>query len=149
MASYIKERTKNAQFIVISLRNNMFELASRLVGVYKVNHMVSAPMSIELDPADLSAADQECNGRKQGLHHWTGMTNDDLAGRFTVSSSGGLWALPLYHICQYIFHSRPRTSPPSSAWMSPAMSPFVKLQARGRQSADLIALHGVGISKCC
>lgn len=41
MASYIKERTKNAQFIVISLRNNMFELASRLVGVYKVNHMVS------------------------------------------------------------------------------------------------------------
>ena len=42
VASYIKERTKNAQFIVISLRNNMFELASRLVGVYKVNHMVSA-----------------------------------------------------------------------------------------------------------
>ena len=41
VASYIKERTKNAQFIVISLRNNMFELASRLVGVYKVNHMVS------------------------------------------------------------------------------------------------------------
>lgn len=40
MASYIKERTKNAQFIVISLRNNMFELAARLVGVYKVNHMV-------------------------------------------------------------------------------------------------------------
>jgi structural maintenance of chromosome 4 len=43
VASYIKERTKNAQFIVISLRNNMFELASRLVGVYKVNHMVSLP----------------------------------------------------------------------------------------------------------
>ena len=42
VASYIKERTKNAQFIVISLRNNMFELASRLVGVYKVNHMVSS-----------------------------------------------------------------------------------------------------------
>lgn len=43
VASYIKERTKNAQFIVISLRNNMFELAARLVGVYKVNHMVSFP----------------------------------------------------------------------------------------------------------
>nr|OQO27227.1 hypothetical protein B0A51_05322 [Rachicladosporium sp. CCFEE 5018] len=39
VAAYIKERTKNAQFIVISLRNNMFELAERLVGVYKVNHM--------------------------------------------------------------------------------------------------------------
>jgi len=41
VASYIQQRTKNAQFIVISLRNNMFELAARLVGVYKVNHMVS------------------------------------------------------------------------------------------------------------
>lgn len=37
VAAYIRERTKNAQFIVISLRNNMFELASRLVGVYKVS----------------------------------------------------------------------------------------------------------------
>ncbi|TLD19531.1 RecF/RecN/SMC protein [Venturia nashicola] len=44
VASYIKERTKNAQFIVISLRNNMFELASRLVGVYKVNHMGLHPV---------------------------------------------------------------------------------------------------------
>ncbi|THW45988.1 structural maintenance of chromosomes protein 4 [Aureobasidium pullulans] len=42
VASYIKERTKNAQFIVISLRNNMFELAARLVGVYKVNHMTKS-----------------------------------------------------------------------------------------------------------
>jgi hypothetical protein len=45
VAAYIKERTKNAQFIVISLRNNMFELASRLVGVYKVNHMVRSTHS--------------------------------------------------------------------------------------------------------
>ncbi|OQV02977.1 hypothetical protein CLAIMM_08084 [Cladophialophora immunda] len=36
VAGYIKERTKNAQFIVISLRNNMFELAERLVGIYKL-----------------------------------------------------------------------------------------------------------------
>lgn len=42
VASYIKERTKNAQFIVISLRNNMFELAERLVGIYKVNHMTKS-----------------------------------------------------------------------------------------------------------
>jgi structural maintenance of chromosome 4 len=35
VANLIKERTKGAQFIVISLRNNMFELASRLVGIYK------------------------------------------------------------------------------------------------------------------
>mmetsp|Transcript_42355 Transcript_42355/g.107093 ORF Transcript_42355/g.107093 Transcript_42355/m.107093 type:complete len:93 (+) Transcript_42355:544-822(+) len=32
VAHYIKERTRNAQFVIISLRNNMFELADRLVG---------------------------------------------------------------------------------------------------------------------
>ncbi|KAM0788102.1 hypothetical protein ACM66B_001270 [Microbotryomycetes sp. NB124-2] len=36
VANYIKDRTKNAQFIIISLRNNMFELSSRLIGIYKV-----------------------------------------------------------------------------------------------------------------
>jgi len=38
VANYIKDRTKNAQFIIISLRNNMFELADRLVGIYKTNN---------------------------------------------------------------------------------------------------------------
>ncbi|KAI5956447.1 SMC4 [Candida jiufengensis] len=38
VANYIKERTKNAQFVVISLRNNMFELAAKLVGIYKVEN---------------------------------------------------------------------------------------------------------------
>lgn len=52
MANYIKERTKNAQFIVISLRNNMFELAARLVGVYKVNHMTK---SVTIDNRDYIA----------------------------------------------------------------------------------------------
>lgn len=51
VAAYIKERTKNAQFIVISLRNNMFELAARLVGVYKVNHMVSLDPYIHPTPS--------------------------------------------------------------------------------------------------
>ena len=36
VASYIKERTKNAQFIVISHRSDMFELADYLVGIYKI-----------------------------------------------------------------------------------------------------------------
>ncbi|CAG4980755.1 unnamed protein product [Colias eurytheme] len=35
VANYIKERTKNAQFIIISLRYNMFEACNRLVGIYK------------------------------------------------------------------------------------------------------------------
>lgn len=42
VANYIRERTKNGQFIVISLRNNMFELASQLVGIYKVNSMTKS-----------------------------------------------------------------------------------------------------------
>ena len=33
-----QERTKNAQFIIISLRSNMFELADTLVGIYKTNN---------------------------------------------------------------------------------------------------------------
>ncbi|CAN7988779.1 unnamed protein product [Ixodes hexagonus] len=35
---YVKERTRNAQFIIISLRNNMFELSDRLVGIFKVDN---------------------------------------------------------------------------------------------------------------
>ncbi|XP_029674835.1 structural maintenance of chromosomes protein 4-like [Formica exsecta] len=38
VGNYIKERTKNAQFIVISLRSNMFELADYLVGIYKTRN---------------------------------------------------------------------------------------------------------------
>ena len=33
-----QERTKNAQFVIISLRNNMFELADRLVGIFKTDN---------------------------------------------------------------------------------------------------------------
>ena len=69
MASYIKERTKNAQFVVISLRNNMFELASRLVGVYKVNHMVSVTRANEhLISLIGTFLDEERDSREQGLH---------------------------------------------------------------------------------
>ena len=53
IAHYIKERTKNAQFIIISLRNNMFELCDRLFGIYKVKNCTSAtyiaPELIELE----------------------------------------------------------------------------------------------------
>ena len=38
VANYIKDRTKNAQFIIISLRNDMFELAHRLIGIYKTSN---------------------------------------------------------------------------------------------------------------
>ena len=35
IAGYIKSQTKNAQFIVVSLRYQMFEVADQLVGIYK------------------------------------------------------------------------------------------------------------------
>ncbi|KAM9318432.1 structural maintenance of chromosomes protein 4 isoform 2-T2 [Pholidichthys leucotaenia] len=38
VAGYIYEQTKNAQFIIISLRNNMFEIADVLIGIYKTNN---------------------------------------------------------------------------------------------------------------
>lgn len=47
IANYIKERTKNAQFVIISLRNNMFELADRLVGIYKTDNQTK---SITINP---------------------------------------------------------------------------------------------------
>ena len=47
IARYIVERTKNAQFIVISLRNNMFECANRLVGIYKTDNCTK---SATIDP---------------------------------------------------------------------------------------------------
>ena len=34
VANYIKGRTEDAQFIVISLRNDMFESVDRLIGIY-------------------------------------------------------------------------------------------------------------------
>ncbi|CCA68035.1 related to SMC4-Stable Maintenance of Chromosomes [Serendipita indica DSM 11827] len=53
VANYIKDRTKNAQFIIISLRNNMFELSHRLIGIYKTSN---ATRSITIDNHDLNRA---------------------------------------------------------------------------------------------
>eukprot|EP01086_Lenisia_limosa_P001204 TRINITY_DN1220_c0_g1_i7.p1 TRINITY_DN1220_c0_g1~~TRINITY_DN1220_c0_g1_i7.p1 ORF type:complete len:183 (+),score=28.29 TRINITY_DN1220_c0_g1_i7:171-719(+) len=38
VANYIKDKTTDAQFVIISLRNNMFELANSLIGVFKNNN---------------------------------------------------------------------------------------------------------------
>lgn len=58
VANYIKERTKNAQFIIISLRNNMFELADRLVGIYKTSNCTK---SVTINPRAFGlSAKQSC-----------------------------------------------------------------------------------------
>ena len=55
VASYIKERTKGAQFIVISLRNDMFELADRLVGIYKTHDCTK---TVSINPKQFAVTTQ-------------------------------------------------------------------------------------------
>ncbi|CAE7038781.1 SMC4 [Symbiodinium sp. KB8] len=52
VANYIKERTQDAQFIIISLRNNMFELADRLVGIYKTHDVTK---NVTINPKAFAA----------------------------------------------------------------------------------------------
>ncbi|EGR34361.1 SMC4 structural maintenance of chromosomes 4, putative [Ichthyophthirius multifiliis] len=61
VGNYIYDRTKNAQFIIISLRNNMFELANKLVGVYKTN---DATKTICIIPSLILQKIQEINQDK-------------------------------------------------------------------------------------
>ncbi|WFD34634.1 Structural maintenance of chromosomes protein 4 [Malassezia cuniculi] len=61
IANLIKERTRGAQFIIISLRNNMFELSSRLVGVYKTHNCTK---SLTIANTDLHAKSPVCSPSK-------------------------------------------------------------------------------------
>ena len=87
VANYIKERTKNAQFIIISLRNNMFELADRLVGIYKTNNCTK---SITIDPKAFS--NKGTGSRSTGA--LTNCTN--ITATATVNSSPKITELPVY-----------------------------------------------------
>ena len=65
VGNYIKEKTKNAQFIIISLRNNMFELADRLVGVYKT---FDATKTIAINPYKLIKNREEEEKEKEKVN---------------------------------------------------------------------------------
>jgi len=56
VGNFVKEKTKNAQFIIISLRNNMFELADKLVGVYKT---ADTTKTITINPYRIEKAIKE------------------------------------------------------------------------------------------
>jgi len=70
VANYVKSAARNAQFVIISLRNNMFELANRLVGIYKTDNctgslavnpvcyrsLLPAPPAAELSAHGIAAA---------------------------------------------------------------------------------------------
>lgn len=49
IAQYVREQRLGSQFIVISLRNDMFEMADRLVGIYK-GWKEQKTMTVSLDP---------------------------------------------------------------------------------------------------
>jgi structural maintenance of chromosome 4 len=54
IAHYLRSRTTNAQVIVISLRNNLFELANKLVGIIKVNDCTT---SLTISPSTFGNPD--------------------------------------------------------------------------------------------
>ncbi|VDK87007.1 unnamed protein product [Litomosoides sigmodontis] len=72
---YIKDRTKNAQFIIISLRNNMFELADRLIGIYKT---FDCTKSVAIDPGSIWNTIKPLHMLKEMKKH-EGMDNEKHA----------------------------------------------------------------------
>ena len=78
MGNYIKERTRgNAQFIIVSLRNNMFERADRLVGIYKVNDQTR---SITIDPNAFNVPGGD-NGERAAAGAWRRRMDGGGGGR--------------------------------------------------------------------
>ena len=72
VANYIKERTKNAQFIIISLRNNMFDLANRLVGIYKTYDVTK---SIAVNPQKIMDVAKEYAAKRDHGAALSDLTN--------------------------------------------------------------------------
>ncbi|KAJ7425622.1 Structural maintenance of chromosomes protein 4 [Willisornis vidua] len=66
VAFYIYEQTKNAQFIIISLRNNMFEIADRLIGIYKTQNTTKSVATNPKVIAMKGLAEQAALGTEPG-----------------------------------------------------------------------------------
>ncbi|XP_058815599.1 structural maintenance of chromosomes protein 4 [Topomyia yanbarensis] len=82
VAHYIKERTKNAQFIIISLRSNMFELSDYLVGIYKVTDCTNS-VTIKNDPPKFH------HSASQQQQSFTFNPNLSLQSEISIDQSGG------------------------------------------------------------
>ncbi|CDR93873.1 SMC family, C-terminal domain containing protein, putative [Babesia bigemina] len=59
IAQNIKERTKDAQFIIISLRSQMFELCNQMVGIYKTADVTK---SVCINPASFDVRKRTLEG---------------------------------------------------------------------------------------
>lgn len=86
VANYIKDRTKNAQFVIISLRNNMFELADRLVGIYKT---YNASKSIAINPESFGASGQQ-NGILLAASSLTLAERTNTSSNSKIGKSGNI-----------------------------------------------------------
>lgn len=86
VANYIKERTKNAQFVIISLRNNMFELADRLVGIYKTH---DATKSVTINPKLFAAMPAPTSGTQNSYGQTQPVSVASKAVFQSQSSAGG------------------------------------------------------------
>ena len=78
VANYIKDRTKNAQFVIISLRNNMFEMADRLVGIYKTDNKTK---SISINPTAITVLKPTPVPALTSSSSFSGGAGGDRAGR--------------------------------------------------------------------
>lgn len=83
VANYIKERTKNAQFVIISLRNNMFELADRLVGIYKTNNCTK---SVTINPKAFGGAANKGATPRASLGPLGDSTNNEVGAAVDVGA---------------------------------------------------------------
>lgn len=62
VGKYIREKAGNCQFIIISLRNNMFDLAQKMVGIYKTHDVTR---TLTLNPRLLR---QQVEGLRAASH---------------------------------------------------------------------------------
>ena len=84
VANYIKERTKNAQFIIISLRSNMFELADRLVGIYKTYNCTK---TVTINPGNIANAASSSSTTATGTTTSTQEPSQQKKGKLASSGS--------------------------------------------------------------
>jgi len=87
VGNFIKERATNAQFIIISLRSQMFELADRLCGIYKTDN---ATKSVTINPAKVAA---RCGLLREGEGEGVGAADAD-AGEHTENRASAGAAKP-------------------------------------------------------
>lgn len=88
VANYIKDRTKNAQFIIISLRSNMFELSDYLTGIYKVDDCTDSLTIENIAPNSIdSASSQQTVASSQATQATQQMMPEPMSPPVEISES--------------------------------------------------------------